>query len=714
MIRLPMKPSTLLVPALATALVVAVACEGPKGSVGSPSASASASSHVADATSGRPDRVRAASREGGSLSRSPAEDALFIADEDHACVRVAALPLDEASPIERTEMPGRPAQVLATENRVLVSIREMPDGSGALLVMERGKGLGLIEKARIVLPPDAWGIALSPDESLAIVTSAWSAKASIVDLAAGKVISTLELGREPRGVTILPSGDTAYVSHLVGAAVTRIDKLRDAAPSVRRIELPASPSRSPLNTKLPASLGYAALSSPDGARVYFPREALGAIGKDAWFGTAAVDVVVATTGAPFAAPRQGGGSVFVEALSSMQGGPWWDATSDVLERGGNVFVQPRAAIYRKSENTLLVASEGTNRVVELDALMSDPTFGPIRTYDVSLGTDAYVGGAAKGGAPTGLALSVDERTLYVHCRSTDDLVSLPMPRGEGVYDYAPPLYRKLGGDQPTREEALGRAIFYDALDTITSGGLACAGCHPEGRDDGHVWNEVDFEEKHSNFFGGPVNAIFLLDRWRTQNPGVPKNAELPGAIGYARQAPMLVSRLKASGPYGWLGESKDLTGRLVAGFGLHRWGTIDTTEGLKLARAAYLTKFLREKLVPPPREKRPLTDEEERGKAIFTSEKAACATCHAPDTDYTNRSLASFGDAPPLPGFSAEKGAAYKTPSLLFVGGSAPYFHDGRYGSLEELVDKNANRMGKTAHLSVEEKKALVAFLKTL
>lgn len=703
----------LLTSTLAIATALGAACSSPNG--GTPAPTASGSTSAPAPTSAAVVGPRAASREGGTLSRAPSDDALFLADEDHSCVRAASLPLDAASPIERTEMPGRPAQVLATGNHVLVTIREMPDGGGALLVMERAGKLGLTEKARIALPPDAWGIALSPDESLVVVTSAWSAKVSVVDLAAAKVLSTVDVAREPRGVTILPSGDTAFVSHLVGAPVTRIDRLREGSPAVRRLEVPASPSRSPLGTKLPASLGYTTLASPDGDRVYFPREALGAIGKDAWFGTAAVDVVVASTGAPFASTRQGGGAQFIEAIlpAGQASPPWWDAASDVLERGGRSFVGPRAAIYRKSENTLLVASEGTNLVVELDALMSDPTFGPLRSYALGREADPFVGAVAKGGAPTGLALSADEQTLFVHCRSTDELVALPLPRGEGTYDAIPPLYRKLVDVAPTREEAMGRALFYDATDPVTSGGFACASCHPEGRDDGHVWHEVAFEEKVTNFFGGAADEVFLADRWK-QPELTPKNVDGPNAVGYARQTPMLVGRVRAQGPYGWLGESKDLGSRLVAGFGLHRWQSLDSPDGPKLARAGYLTKFLRDELVAPPRVKRPLDAEEEKGKAIFLSEKAACSTCHTPDTDYTNRSSASFGDAPPLPGFHAEKGAAYKTPSLLFVGGSAPYFHDGRFDSLEELIDKNADRMGKTAHLSAEEKRALVAFLKTL
>jgi cytochrome c peroxidase len=74
----------------------------------------------------------------------------------------------------------------------------------------------------------------------------------------------------------------------------------------------------------------------------------------------------------------------------------------------------------------------------------------------------------------------------------------------------------------------------------------------------------------------------------------------------------------------------------------------------------------------------------------------------------------------PLRGFAArplfdeDPNRAYKVPSLLFVGGTAPYYHDGSFETLEDLIDKNLDRMGRTSHLTADERAALVAFLKRL
>jgi cytochrome c peroxidase len=66
---------------------------------------------------------------------------------------------------------------------------------------------------------------------------------------------------------------------------------------------------------------------------------------------------------------------------------------------------------------------------------------------------------------------------------------------------------------------------------------------------------------------------------------------------------------------------------------------------------------------------------------------------------------------------------AFKTPTLREISRTAPYMHDGRFGTLEEVVDFY-NRGGiKNPHLdntliplelTAEEKRDVVAFLRSL
>jgi cytochrome c peroxidase len=58
--------------------------------------------------------------------------------------------------------------------------------------------------------------------------------------------------------------------------------------------------------------------------------------------------------------------------------------------------------------------------------------------------------------------------------------------------------------------------------------------------------------------------------------------------------------------------------------------------------------------------------------------------------------------------------AGFDTPSLRFVGATAPYFHDGRYKSLDEVLIAPDHDMGGGATLGRGDRAALVAYLETL
>src|SRR6185503_2798701 len=95
---------------------------------------------------------------------------------------------------------------------------------------------------------------------------------------------------------VRPDGATAYVTHLTGASLTRVDAI-DMVPSVTTVSLAPAPLRAPVSARakaseLDASLAYSAVLSPDGQRLYVPRHALGALGKRSWFGQATVDVLL--------------------------------------------------------------------------------------------------------------------------------------------------------------------------------------------------------------------------------------------------------------------------------------------------------------------------------------------------------------------------------------------------------------------------------------
>lgn len=635
-----------------------------------------------------------ATRVGASLVRAADGKALFVVDEQHNALRRLPLPLSEpADAFPSTSLPGPPAQVLSLPGKVLVTVRN----PGLLLVFSVDATGTLTETQRVALPADAWGLAVNADETLALVSCAYSHAVSAVDLASGEKRWTVDVAREPRGIAINQAG-TAYVSHLVGADLTRIDALT-GSPQVHRVMLPASPLRTPSGVKLSASLGYSASFSPDERRLFVARHALGALGRESWFGAATVDVLLTSNDEPLAPLHHGNLPIKKSDLAAQMVTSGQDANLPMV--GLQPFTQPRAIVYRKSTHTLLVAGEGDDRVAELDALAVDPTLARVHSYLVGRDYDAHIPVASKCAGPAGLALSEDESTLWVHCQVTNDVAEVKLLGYVSDEKPVEPRIVRFAEDPLDADAAKGRRLFYNATDQVMSGGLACAGCHPEGRDDGFVWREATFVTT-----AGP-GTMFV---GTAEN--IPDDAR---RLGAPRRTPLLAGRVDAQGPYGWHAESPTIVDRMKAGFGLHRWGPLPKhTEENLAARAGYVVAYLRKGLVLPPRDAPAADDKVARGKAIFMSEEARCSKCHVPETGYTDRMGYPFPKWPVRKGFDDEKGALWKTPSLRFVGGRAPYFHDGSAGSLAELVRSNNDRMGRTNHLSPDDQAALVAFLESL
>ena len=388
------------------------------------------------------------------------------------------------------------------------------------------------------------------------------------------------------------------------------------------------------------------------------------------------------------------------------------------------MVQPRAAIYRASTRTLLVASEGGDKIVEVDALSLSPSIAPLGSYNLNEVSEASgmtdnraISLKVKARAPSGLALSHDERTAYVWCRSTYDVAVVPLrrqPKTEVQFDATvhselvvpiaeDPLTDGVAKDDPKRSfrEAarLGRRLFYNATDDVMSEDLACAACHPEGREDGFVWQESPWRDEE------PDKLVYRANQALVHSKIEPR----------LRQTPMLAGRVEAKGPYGWLGKDDDLLARARHGFALHRWVAFRPDGRGATARSMMLAAFVHRGLTPPPKNQRALTATERRGKQLFNDPKTQCATCHVPQTGYTDRIAVAVGvPAPKWRQQMDESGVKFKTPDLSFVGSTPPYFHNGSVATLEELIVNNDDRMGKTNHLSRADQRALIAFLRTL
>jgi DNA-binding beta-propeller fold protein YncE len=686
---LPTPAAARVLPLIDTAQMDSPTSPLPKGGevdpAAPPASAAPSASSASSAPHGKPDK--SAAPRAASASAKP---------KGSAAKPPAPQPPTRGTPAA----PFDPLLVRQSQGGLLIALGPGPDGA-------------LVELGRVTLAPDAWGLAVTPDDHRAVVTSAWSHEVAVVDVAtpsAMKVVSHAEVAREPRGVAITADGKTAFVSHLVGAPLTKITGL-DGTPSVAPQPLPTARARGPQGIELAASLGYAPVLSPDDRTLFVPRHALGAEGIGSWWGAPTVDTLDVASGRPLQPAHVFGSPSKLVDTKGIIPAPAWAGVTGLGPMPREELVQPRAAVYRASTDTLLVASEGEDTLTEIDALAADPAMAVRNVFWLGREYDKFGQYPASGGAPSAVVLSTDEKVAYVWCRTTFDVarIDLETKRAQRLH---------LADDGLPADAALGRRLYMNATSNALSGGIGCAGCHPDGRDDGYTWREGELE-----VFSGPVPRFVGLRQNVKVKSNFPSDKEPAGPPKlYARQTPMLAGRTRADGPYGWHAESPNLLARLLVGFDLHReaWGQQGGSwyggggAGQDVAKVDYLADYMRSGLLPPPVVVHPQTEEEKRGQEIFESKTAQCSTCHVTEGGMTDRKAHELAALPLREGFDAEDNRAYKTPSLWFIEGTAPYFHDGSAATLEDLVRTNAARMGNTAHLSTEDQRALVAYMRTL
>jgi cytochrome c peroxidase len=230
----------------------------------------------------------------------------------------------------------------------------------------------------------------------------------------------------------------------------------------------------------------------------------------------------------------------------------------------------------------------------------------------------------------------------------------------------------------------GARIFTFARNDRMShaGEFACATCHFEGGEDKLVW--------------------FI-----SEGP---------------RQTPALSGRLAGTAPFNWGGTKDGLEDNMVQ--------TIDRMggKGLTKSELADLEQFLLFGLQAP---KNPnvapdgeLTPDQVAGKVIFESKEAGCASCHKPESSFTDGLIHDVGTASKveLTRFEIDHAVdptvteswRLNTPTLKGLFYTAPYLHDGSARTLNEVLERTAETMGKTSHLSDIEKEQLIAYLLTL
>jgi len=263
--------------------------------------------------------------------------------------------------------------------------------------------------------------------------------------------------------------------------------------------------------------------------------------------------------------------------------------------------------------------------------------------------------------PRRVGLSGDGKTLVVSNYLGDSLTVIDAEKLK-VVKHIP-----LSGPKP--DAARRGELLFNSGRLTQFGQFSCASCHPNGGSDGLNWD-------------------------------LPRDG-----VGNFKNTKSLLG-VKDTAPYGWLGTSPTLADRVAGTLRtLHKYEPSD--EEVKDI-VAYL-----ETLPPPsPPARSELPAESlkavERGQGLFEG-KARCNGCHAGPT-FDDGKLHDVGTGTIL---GEER---INTPSLRGLSSSAPYLHDGRAQSIEEVFSKYNERRkhGDADRLTAEELADLVAYLRSL
>ena len=581
----------------------------------------------------------------------------YVADTDTAALYT--VDVDQPRELARTALQGAPSQLLVhSDGRVLVALRDR----SALQVLEPSGDAGKELDTRCVVdtPTEPVGLALTPDRKVLLVTSAWGHALSTYDAESLETKLLVELPREPRAIVVSDDGSRAFVSHAVGGRISVV-KI-DAGPAVvRQVSVSkALEFQKSAFTGEPNTLRFAANR--------FANQEFALAKSSSPNGRILAPQVLVDRGEPSRATSRGYSEsrqpqmpnivVVDEDVSSVLA----SSVDDSPDPGANLSwgetqteecLLPRAAVIDPVTDSLFVGCLGIDSIVEYDAASADPRRAERGRFSVPAG-------------PIGVALDSAHRRLAVWSQFDRVLTLIPLPK-DAMGIPSSDKQKLLSLSRPSAvvegaDLALGRRLFHAVGNLkISSDGRSCASCHIDGRDDGLTWATPD----------GP------------------------------RQTPMLVGRIEGTAPYGWSGNGKELTDHMRSTF--NRLGGSGLTEQEVSSLLSYVGS-LRAPVSPLETEAARVA----RGKAVFQSPEVGCMSCHGGETLTDGRPHDVGSKA------AGDRTAQFDTPSLRLVGGSAPYFHDGRFSSLEELLAATDGRMGTTARLSKPDRQALIAYLESL
>jgi YVTN family beta-propeller protein len=550
-------------------------------------------------------------------------------------------------------------------------------------------------------------LALSPDGRWALTANRTSASVSLVDLAEGKVVAEVAVGRQPTGIDW--RGGTAVVANLQDDTAT----LLEVAPPKLGVTATIPVGNEPRGVAMTAARAYIVLSGDDAVDVLdlatLKIAGRVAVGSEPWYAALTPDAARLVVGNA----RSGDVSIVdtaalkVTATVPLEGrslrriavDPKGEAAyiAHIADRGGEVTLQnierglvidnrlarvpvgggaaARMGLDMKGygaadpegvavspDGTRLAVTIGGTRDILLMALPLALPGAPGEFIPDALLKDKAKYRRASGlrGRPLGCAFTPDGKSVVVANALGNEVQVVDWDSGEIVKSIP------LGGSKELTPARQGEKIFYDASRSWHDW-FSCSTCHSEGHTNGGLYDTLN-----DGRYGNPKKTLSLR--------GVTK-----------------------TGPWTWHGQQVDLKQALQGSF----TRTMSKPK-LNPQELAAVVAFLETvDFLPPPRGLP--EDAVRRGEALFKAK--ACDTCHAPP-HYTSEDVMKTGLESPDDVF--KKG--YNPPPLRGVSKRGPWLHDGRAKTLEEVFREHhrPSKLNGQPDFTDAELSDLLTFLKSL
>ena len=525
-----------------------------------------------------------------------------------------------------------------------------------------GNACGMIATGHGSAP---FGIAFVPGTDTGLVSLQGSGEVLRFDAATATVLTRRAVNAEPRGIAISGDGTHAYVTRMRSTAaglVTRIDASTLAGPAHITLQV----------DRTTTDAAHRARGKPN----YLSQVVISPDGRTAWVPSKQDNVLRGKSRDGLALTHESTVRAIASLIDLSAGQELAARRIDFDDRAGAV-----AVAFSPLGDYAFVALQGSNSVAIVDVYS-----GAIR---------GALGGA--GLAPDGVWIDASARRAFVSNFTTRSVAVYDIANVLDSVSFEPELVRETGSvgvEILGPEELRGLQVFYNARDSRMSldGYISCASCHLGGGEDGTVW---DFSGRGE----GLRNTITLNGRKGTALGKLHWTANFDEIQDFENDI------RNAFGGAGFMVETEfQATSQPLGAPKAGRSRELD-------ALAAYVASLDDFGRSPYRTADGGITDVAGAGQSLFA--ELDCRGCHSGRlfTDGQRHDVGTIVASSGKGSGQALADAGFKTPTLLGVWRTAPYFHNGSAPTLAAVVD---SRHGGERALAATERDRLVAYLRSL